>query len=92
MKKHQDELTWEVIDTDVIQRPENIKRESVEESSSFAQMDALSAQSENGSDTIEQELLNSSAKMAYYCEDCGTKFTKPTARFCKKCGAPRELL
>lgn len=50
----------------------------------------------NGNDDVKQELVDvssqGSAKFADFCEECGTAFTNLKARFCKKCGAPRELL
>lgn len=62
----------------------------------FDQIADIKSSDENGNDIVKQELMDVSSQvpsqMADFCEECGTEYTKPTARFCKKCGAPRELL
>lgn len=65
-------------------------------SSNFGETSEMKVRDENENVTMDRNWLNvssqASAKLADFCEECGTAYTKVTARFCKKCGAPRELL
>lgn len=45
---------------------------------------------ENGNDDVKQDLV--APKFGDFCEECGTRYTNVKARFCKKCGSPRERL